>query len=100
MFLRFIKLLPLRLHGSSSASLQVIATSFGEWQKCRLDTSAFSAGQMFARNLFSIEFPRSTDFPCEPASLVTDSVVRREYLAALREADKGSFERLLRFVRS
>lgn len=34
------------------------------------------------------------------ASLVADSAVRREYLTALREADKGSFERLLRFVRS
>lgn len=34
------------------------------------------------------------------ASLVADNTVRREYLTALREADKGSFERLLRFVRS
>ncbi len=36
----------------------------------------------------------------EPASLVADSTVRQEYLAALREADRGSVERLLRFVRS
>ena len=34
------------------------------------------------------------------ASLVADSPVRREYLAALREADQGGFDRLLRFVRS
>lgn len=35
-----------------------------------------------------------------PASLVADSSVRREYLAALREADQGGFDRLLRFVRT
>nr|CAA9256383.1 conserved hypothetical protein [uncultured Armatimonadetes bacterium] len=35
-----------------------------------------------------------------PDTLVADSPVRREYLAALREADQGTFDRLLRFARS
>ncbi len=34
------------------------------------------------------------------ASLTSDSTTRQQYLTALREADRGGFERLLRFVRS
>jgi len=34
------------------------------------------------------------------STLVAESAARQEYLAALREADAGSYERLLRFARS
>lgn len=34
------------------------------------------------------------------ASLTADSTTRQDYLTALREADRGGFARLLRFVRS
>ena len=39
-------------------------------------------------------------FTWESTSLIADSTTRQDYLTALREADRGSLEKLLRFVRS